>query len=260
MVSPKAQATRIPITGLLTEGDAQAVLVDLPGLLDPAYALQRSLRRLALEALPTVDLILHLHPAPEAPAPAFSTEVPEAPPFRAPVLPVYTKGDLLTPAERASLEAGHLVTSVEDRGSIARLAAAILDRLPVGPFLHDPDDVGTQPVRFFVGEYLREAAFDRLEEELPYAIAVEVDEFREERRPIYIRATLYVERESQKGIVIGRGGATLKALGTQARQRIEHLLGEPVYLETRVKVLPKWRRSATALTRFGFPAPGEDSD
>jgi GTP-binding protein Era len=257
MVSPKAQATRLPVTGIRTEGDAQAVFLDLPGLLDPAYALQQSLRRLALEALPRVDLILHLHPASEAPAPPLARLVPDAPVFRAPVLPVYTKGDLVPVERRRQLEATDLVTAIPEPGSIERLLAAVLPRLPEGPFLHDPEDIGTQPVRFFVGEYLREAAFAELEDELPYAVAVEVDEFREERRPIYIRATLYVERESQKGIVIGRGGATLRTLGTHARQRIEHLLGESVYLETWVKVLPRWRRSAAALARFGFPAPEE---
>ncbi|MEO8227935.1 MAG: KH domain-containing protein, partial [Gemmatimonadota bacterium] len=116
-----------------------------------------------------------------------------------------------------------------------------------------PDDVGTQPLRFFVVEYLREAAFELLEDELPYAFAAEVEEFREEKQPIYIRVTLFVERESQKGMVIGRGGAGVKAIGSHARGRLEALVGGQVYLDLRVKVLPKWRRSAAALTRFGFP-------
>jgi len=262
MVSPKAQATRIPTTGVITDDDSQIVLIDLPGLLDPAYLLQQSMRQMALEALTKVDLVLHLHPAADAPAPPFHELVPDAPPFRATVLPVYTKGDLVSFARRQRLTEtdGAMVTSAEDAKSIQRLLAKVRGMLPEGPFRHDADDIGTQPVRFFVGEYLREAAFAELGEEVPYSFAAEVDEFREDRSPVYIRATLYIERESQKGIVIGHQGATLKKIGAHARARLESLIGEPVYLETWVKVLPKWRRSATALARFGFPVPDDEKN
>jgi GTP-binding protein Era len=260
MVSPKAQATRIPTTGVITDDDTQLVLIDLPGLLDPAYLLQQSMRKMALEALTTVDLVLHLHPAADAPAPPFAQLVPDAPPFRARVLTVYTKGDLVSSARRQRLTETEeaIVTSAEDANSIQRLLGKIRGLLPEGPFRHDVDDIGTQPVRFFVGEYLREAAFAELGEEVPYSFAAEVDEFREDRTPVYIRATLYIERESQKGIVIGHKGATLKKIGAHARARLEELIGAPVYLETWVKVLPKWRRSATALARFGFPVPDDE--
>jgi GTP-binding protein Era len=261
MVSPKAQATRLPVTGLHTTAEAQLILLDLPGLLDPAYALQRSLRHLALEGLQRADLIVHLHPAPEAPAPDLVTLLPDVEPaVTTHVLVVYTKADLVSPAVREELAvAGSAVVSVDDPASIAGLVDRIAALLPVGPFRHDPEDIGTQPVRFFVGEYLREAAFELLEEEVPYAVTVEVEEFREERRPVYIRATLYVERESQKGIVIGKGAAMLKQLGTHARGRLEALLGESVYLDTRVKVLPNWRRRAATLARFGFPLPPDET-
>lgn len=255
MVSPKAQATRLPVTGIHTEDAVQRIFLDLPGLLDPAYLLQRSLRHLALEALPGVDVILHLRGADEPPAPPFAELVPDAPPFRAPVLQVVTKGDLINAARREVLAQEATVVSVHDARSIRRLLDRIDPLLPEAEFAFDADDIGTQPVRFFVGEYLREAAFQELGDEVPYSFAAEVDEFRETPLPIYIRATLYVERESQKGIVIGRQGVTLKKIGAHARARLETLLGEKVYLETWVKVLPKWRRSRTALTRFGFPVP-----
>jgi GTP-binding protein Era len=129
--------------------------------------------------------------------------------------------------------------------------------LPERDFEYDPDDVGTQQLRFFVVEYLREAAFDLLGDELPYSFTAEVEEFREDRQPVYIRVTLFVERESQKGIVIGRGGRTLAAIGAHARTRLEELLGAPVYLDSWVKVLPNWRRNPVALTRLGFPEPRE---
>ncbi len=258
MVSPKAQATRIPTSGVITDDETQMVLVDLPGLLDPGYLLQQSMRQMALDALTQADLVLHLHPAADAPAPPFRDLVTDAPPFRAPVVVVYTKGDLVSSARRQLLLQEAPVTSAQDQPSIQRLLEKIRTLLPEGAFRHDVDDIGTQPVRFFVGEYLREAAFTELGEEVPYSFAAEVDEFREDRKPVYIRATLYIERESQRGIVIGHKGATLKKIGTHARLRLEELLGEAVYLETWVKVLPKWRRSATALSRFGFPVPDDE--
>lgn len=258
MVSPKAQATRLPVTGIHTKGDAQLIFQDLPGLLDPAYPLQRAMRQLALEGLATADVVLHLHPAGEAPAPDLVTLVPDAPPIRGTVLPVLTKGDLLDATSRARLaDTGAMVVSTHDPASIDALLERIIPLLPEGAFRHDPDDIGSQPMRFFVGEYLREAAFALLDEELPYAVTAEVDEFREDRTPVYIRATLFVERESQKGIVIGKGGTVLKRIGAHARARLEALLGQPVYLETWVKVLPKWRKSRGALARFGFPFPDD---
>jgi len=257
LVSPKAQATRLPVSGILTDEDSQIVFIDLPGLLEPAYLMQHGMRHLAIEALGEADLVLHLHPAPEAPAPPFLSLVPDAPPLSADVVTVYTKGDLVTSARRDELKKEALVTSTSSPRSIDYLVAQLRARLRQGEFQFPADDLATQPMKFFVTEYLREAAFDALEDELPYAFAAEVDEYREERKPVYIRATLYVERESQKGIVIGHGGATLRRIGTHARGRLEALLGEQVYLETWVKVLPRWRRNAAALERFGFTLPDD---
>ncbi len=253
IVSPKAQATRIPVTGLRTEGDVQYVFHDLPGLLDPAYLLQTRMRDLALHAMARADVILHLHPAADAPAPDLTVLARLDTPPRAPVIPVYTKGDLLTPGDRAGLEATSIVTAADEPTTVERLLARVAPLLPVREFEFDADDVGTQPLRFFVVEYLREAAFELLQDELPYAFAAEVEEFREDKSPIYIRVTMFVERESQKGMVIGRGGATIRAIGTHARRRLEELTGAAVYLDLWAKVLPRWRQSATALTRFGFP-------
>jgi GTP-binding protein Era len=174
-------------------------------------------------------------------------------PLAAPCLTVYTKGDLLAATARAELARGAIVVSAERNQGIAELLARVRELLPEREFAYDPDDVGTQPVRFFVVEYLREAAFELLGDELPYAFTAEVEEFREAERPVYIRVTLFVERDSQKRMVIGSGGRTIKAIGAQARRRIEELIGTPVYLDCWVKVLPHWRKSAAALTRFGFP-------
>ena len=255
IVSPKPQATRLPVTGLRTEGGTQFVFHDLPGLLDPEYLMQERMLHSAQEVLKGADLVLHLHPAADAPAPPFERVARLEVPVSAPVLTVYTKADLVAPGARDRLAAGGAaVVSALDEASVSALLARIEALLPEREFEFDPDDVGTQPLRFFVTEYLREAAFDLLGDELPYAFNAEVEEFREAERPMYIRVTLFIERDSQKGIVIGKGGQTIKALGTHARARLEELTGSPVYLDLWVKVLPKWRRSAAALARFGFPA------
>ncbi len=255
IVSPKAQATRLPVVGLRTEGDTQYVFHDLPGLLDPGYLMQVRMRELALESIRRMDVVLHLHPADEAPAPALEQVAGLPDPPAAPVLAVYTKGDLVSPARRQQLEREDIVVSATRGDGIERLLATIRPLLPEGEFEFDPEDVGTQPLRFFVVEYLREAAFALLGDELPYAFTAEVEEFREAERPVYIRVTLYVERESQKGIVVGRGGQTIKAIGAHARERLEELMGAPVYLDSWVKALPNWRKNSTALSRFGFPEP-----
>ena len=255
IVSPKPQATRLPVTGLRTEGGTQFVFHDLPGLLDPEYLMQERMLHAAQEALKGADVVVHLHPAGDAPAPPFARVARLEVPVSAPVLTVYTKADLVAPGARDRLaDGGDAVVSALDEASVNALLARIEALLPEREFEFDPDDVGTQPLRFFVTEYLREAAFDLLGDELPYAFNAEVEEFREAERPMYIRVTLFIERDSQKGIVIGKGGQTIKALGSHARARLEELTGSPVYLDLWVKVLPKWRRSAAALARFGFPA------
>ena len=253
LVSRKAQATRLPVTGLRTDGDIQYVFHDLPGLLDPEYALQERMRLLALEGVARADLILYLHPAPEAPAPDFARVAGLDRPPTAPVLTVLTKGDLVAEARGRELAASGFVVSTRTGEGITPLLAALAARLPEREFAYPEDEIGTQPMRFFAVEFLREAAFEQLEDELPYALTAEIEEFRETTDPVYIRAALFVERESQKGILIGEGGRTLKAIGKHARERLEQLLGRRVYLDTWVKVLPKWRRDPEQLRRFGFP-------
>lgn len=250
MVSPKAQATREPVVGLRTEGETQFIFEDLPGLLDPSYLLQRRMVALAIAAIRRSDVILHLHPATEFPAPALATLLPEGVRPTQPVVVAYTKADLVKPGARA---ADQLYLSTEPVRGLEQLLAVLSEHLPEGPWQYPGDDLGTQPVRFFVTEYLREAAFEYLEDEVPYSFAATVEEFREGSDPVYIRATLFVERESQKRILIGAGGRTIKAIGQHARKRLEQLLGKRVFLETWVKVAPHWRQSSEVLARLGFP-------
>ena len=251
IVSPKAQSTRVPVVGMLTRGDAQFIFTDPPGLLTPSYQLQERMREAALRAIADAEVIAHLHPLPEAPAPAFAAAAGLAAAPRAPVMTVYTKADLVPPQRRLALGSGIAVSSETGEGMEA-LLDALAERLPPGPFHYPVDELATQPVRFFASEYVREAAFAVLEEELPYSVACEIDEFREAETPTYIRATVYVERESQKGIVIGHQGRTIKAIGQAARARIEGLLGGPVFLDLNVKVLGNWRRQNGLLRRLGY--------
>ena len=248
-VSPKPQTTRVPVRGLVSDADTQIVLVDPAGLLEPAYPLQRAMRQSAVAEIRGADLVLQLHPLPDYPAPDLGALVPEAGAITARLL-VYTKVDLV-PRPRPALE-GALAVSAKTGEGLDALLTAIRARLPEGPFLYDASDVGTQPLRFFAAEYVREAAFGLLEQELPYSIAVELDAFREVEEPVYIRATVAVERESQKPIVLGRGGRTIKAIGTAARERIEVLLGRKVRLELWVTVWPKWRRDTSRLAQLGL--------
>jgi GTP-binding protein Era len=272
ITSPKPQTTRVPVRGLVTDAETQIVFVDPAGLMDPEYPLQHAMRRAAVDAIREADLVLHLHPLPAYPAPALETLIAprdgpaegrmrRVAPARPPVLTVYTKADLVPVARRpraplspaAPVSAAVFVVSVPTGEGLAALLAAVRGLLPEGPFLYDPGDVGTQTLRFFAAEYVREAAFARLDQELPYCVAVEIDAFREAEVPVYIRATVAVERESQKPIVLGKGGRTIKAIGMAAREKVEALLGRRARLELWVTVWPQWRRDAARLAQLGLP-------
>lgn len=255
IVSAKPQSTRTPTVGVVTEGATQLVFVDPPGLLDPRYPLQEAMVEAALEPLHRADGIVYLHAADEGDAPALASLLPPDVAVAAPVLTVVTKADVRQPPVEPDAGGDQLVVSAATGSGLDAILAWCRTHAKPGPFRHDPEEISAQPVRFFAAEYVREAAFAVLDQELPYAVAVEIDEFRESENPVYIRATLLVERESQKGMVIGKGGRTIKRLGTLARPRIETLLGSRVFLDLWVKVLPKWRRSPEALQRLGFALP-----
>ena len=254
IVSPKPQSTRLPVVGLLTKDDTQFIFTDSPGLLEPEYQLHEAMRAAALRALQEAEVIAYLHPLAQYPAPPLQEVAKLDRPPATPIVTVYTKADLApssTVLHRPPPPSTAFVSAVTGQG-LDVLLETLRARLPESPFHYDPDEMATQPMRFFAAEFVREAAFDQLHEELPYSVAVEIDEFREGQTPVYIRAVIYVERASQKGIVIGNGGRTIKALGQAARAKIEALLGAPVFLELHTKVLPKWRRRAAALKRLGY--------
>ena len=259
IVSPKPQSTRLPVVGLLTKDDTQYIFTDSPGLLEPEYQLHEAMRAAALRAITDAEVIAYLHPLSEYPAPPLARVASLGRPPRAPIVTVYTKADVVRPSGRPAVRPSEVVVSAVTGEGIGAFLAAIASRLPEGPFHYDPDELATQPMRFFASEFIREAAFELLHEELPYSVACEIDEFREGAEPVYIRAMLYMERDSQKGIVLGEGGRTIKALGAAARAKIEALLGRRVFLDLHVKVLPKWRRDAPALRRLGYGGGGYTS-
>ena len=262
IVSPKPQSTRNRIVGIRTENDVQMILLDTPGLLDPRYPLQEVMRSTALAALHEADVILHLIDVTEgSPEPLTSVAGLDANP-RAPVVVALNKTDLLDASRRAALRDAYpdamLISAASGRG-IDALLTRLSALLPESPFLYPDDEISTQTVRFFVSELVRETALEQLEDEVPYSVACEIEEYRESQSPVYIRAVLHVERESQKGILVGAGGQRVRTIGRAARGKIEALVGSPVYLDLWVKVLPNWRRNAQALQRLGYSLPKDRS-
>jgi GTP-binding protein Era len=257
ITSRRPQTTRRRVAGIRPRGDAQAVLVDTPGLLEPAYALQRALAGEIERSLEGVDLILlvrDLRRGADA-EPGLPARLP------APALLVLSKADLVPPG-RAAATAGearaegrwsdvHVVSAVTGEG-VYRLTDAVLERLPAGAFLYDAEQLSDRPLRFLAAELVREALFHELGAEVPYACHVEVTAFEEHRPVPRVEAVIHVERESQKGIVIGRAGETLRRIGTAARAGIQELAGGQVFLQLRVKVRPNWRRRPADLRRFGY--------
>jgi GTP-binding protein Era len=258
ITSNKPQSTRHRIVGLRTEGEAQMVILDTPGLLEPKDSLHSAMRNAALAAVRDADVLVHVVDATARVPESFqdAAQLEQAP--RATLVLALNKADLLTPGQREVLAESHphgVFISAASGDGIDHLVAAITDRLPESPYLYPDDDISTQPVRFFCAEFVRETALEQLGDELPHALACEIEEFREGSSPLYIRAVLHVERDSQKRIVIGANGQQIKKLGRSAREKIERFVGQPVYLDLWVKVLPNWRKNRSAVLRLGYGDP-----
>ena len=255
IVSDKPQSTRDRVVGIHTTDDTQMVVLDTPGLLNPRYELHRAMRTTALRALADADVIVYLADATERVPPSLEEAAELTAPPRAPVLLVLNKVDAIRPVERDELRTlvpdARFVSALTGEG-IDALLAELRRALPESPFLYPEDEISTASVRFFVAELVRETALEQLDEEVPYSLACTVEEFREDQTPVYIRTVLYVERESQKRILIGSGGQRIRDIGRASRAKVEQLVGATVYLDLWVKVLPNWRKSDSALRRFGY--------
>ena len=260
IVTAKPQTTRGRLLGILTLAECQLILLDTPGILQAQYALHEHMKQQISSATKEADLILLLF---DATRPLDRPELVADLLKKAgtPVLSVLNKTDLISVEERdrivekVSGEFGLdriVCISALTGENVERLIEDISGALPEGPKLYPDKTIAEQPERFFAAEIIREAAFNELDDELPYAVNVAIEEFSERNTKTYIHSILYVERESQRGIVIGKKGAKLREIGRQARLRLEDFLQAPVYLDLWVRVRPKWRSRDRDLKEFGY--------
>ena len=273
ITSSRPQTTRRLIRGILTSDDAQLVLVDTPGLHRPRTLLGERLNDQVRETWTTVDAIGLCLPADQLIGPGdryIAKEIVDL--GRIPIIAIITKSDKVSReslAQRlldAQLLAEQLGTqwativpvSANNGENIDALVAEFITLMPEGPLLYVDGEVTDEPLEIAVAELIREAALEGVVDELPHSIAVTIEEMglrpgRSADRPLTdIHANLFVERDSQKSIIIGKGGARLKAVGTKARHNIEHLVGTSVYLDIRVKIAKDWQRDPKQLRRLGF--------
>jgi GTP-binding protein Era len=259
IVTPKPQTTRSRLLGIASFPQAQLLLVDTPGWQEGAQALHGALNRLAEQAARACDVAAVLADLSVGWGEVEAALAAGARSGGAPVLAVGTKRDLAPatpPRWPPPAEAGCAVVlalSARTGEGLAEFVAACAARLPVSPPLFSADELSDRPLRFLAAELVREAAFRELEQELPYALAVDVVEFDEKRADLVrVRADLLVERASQKKIVIGAGGAMIKRIGIRARREIEQLLGTRVHLDLFVKHEPGWAKRPNRLKSLGY--------
>ncbi|MBN1681718.1 MAG: GTPase Era [Anaerolineae bacterium] len=270
IVSPKPQTTRLRQLGILTRDDAQVIFVDTPGIHDPRTTLGEFMVHVAVEALRDADVILFVTDVSQPPTPGdrrITGLIQEAEDVT-PVLLALNKTDLLSDIEQLDANSHayqELVPSATPFHTIAKTSTGVdallnnlIERLPEGPRYYPKDQLSDTAVRDIVAEMVREKVLFNLEQEVPHGVATEVNEFKERNANMtYISATIYVERDSHKGIIIGKNGRMLKTISQQAREEIEHFIGTRVYLELWVKVLKNWRHDEHALRRLGYRIPRE---
>ncbi len=261
IITSKAQTTRHRIMGIVNTPEYQIVFSDTPGVLSPKYKLQESMLNFSEGALTDADILLYVTDVVEDSTKnaEFLAKVAKE---KVPVLLVINKIDLVK--SQADLEAivarwqellpnaEIFPTSAKERFNVANLMARIVELLPVNPPYFGKDALTDKPARFFVTEIIREKILLNYDKEVPYSTEVIVEKFDEKEGAIHIMAVIYVERDSQKGILIGRGGSKLKKVGTEARKDIETFFGKRVYLELFVKVEPNWRNRENKLKAFGY--------
>ncbi|MFN8420154.1 MAG: GTPase Era [Anaerolineae bacterium] len=265
IVSPKPQTTRLTQLGIYTEGSTQVIFVDTPGIHKPRHALGKFMVRVATDALRDADIILFVVDLQEAPNAEDKRVAELVRQSGSMCILVLNKIDRTKPENvQPHLDLYRaLVPGVSDNDWVAisaKLGSGVDDllhrivvKLPAGPQYFPEDQISDVAVRQIASEIVREKVMHNTEREVPHAIAVEVDEFKERSATLtYIAASVYVERDSQKPIIIGKQGALLKKISTEAREEIEKLLDTKVYLELQVKVQKDWRRDDVFLQRLGY--------
>lgn len=259
IVSPKVQTTRHRIKGILTTNDYQIIFSDTPGIIEPQYKLHEKMMMAVKSALEDADLALLLVDVKEDPD--LSDKVFSSLRLKVPAIVVINKTDT---ASKELIEQrirffqskpygkNCLSISALKQSNIQELLTAILDRLPEGEPFFAEDELTDLPTRFFVAEIIREKIFELYKEEIPYHTTVLVSEFKEKSTLVKIVANIIVQRETQKGILLGEGGKMIKQLGTVSRKEIENFIGQKVFLELFVKVKPKWRDNELMLREYGY--------
>ncbi len=266
IVSPKPQTTRHKIRGILTLPNAQIIFVDTPGIHNPLHKLGEYMVKTAISAMLDADVVVFLVDISQPPDDEdhlIAQTLRER--CKSPIILAMNKMDLLTPDKvkshtEAYLSLGEfkdwILISATTGDNLDKLRDMIVSYLPPGPRYYPEDQIADVDERFIAAELIREKALHFLHQEVPHSIAVVIDEFKDRSEDLsYISATIFVEKESQKAIVIGKDGAMLKKIGQAARRELEIILGRRVYLELWVKVKKQWRKDEEELRRLGYIAP-----
>lgn len=256
----KAQTTRHRIMGIVNTPESQIVFSDTPGVLKPNYKLQESMLAFSESALQDADILLYVTDVVETPDKNadFLAEVAK---MKIPVLLLINKIDQSNQQDLGVIvdkwhtllpNAEILPVSAQNKFGVDMLMKRIRELLPDSPPYFDKSQLTDKPARFFVCEIIREKILLYYDKEIPYSVEVKVEQFNEDKKLIHINAVIYVERDSQKGIIIGHQGVALKKVSTEARKALEHFFGKTVFLETFVKVDKDWRSSDKELQNFGY--------
>lgn len=261
IITSKAQTTRHRIMGVVNGDDFQIVYSDTPGILRPNYKLQESMMNFVIGALRDADVILYVTDTVEQGDEASEEIVEKISLSGLPVIVAVNKIDLSDPEKLEAVvakwqerlpRAEVVPVSALHAFNVGGLFDRIVELLPEGEPYYDRDTLTDRPMRFFASEIIREKIFLNYEKEIPYSVEVEIDSYREEPTIDRIMATIYVSRDSQKGIIIGHRGERLKRVGTAARIDLEKFLNKKVFLQLQVKVDSDWRNSDRRLTKFGY--------
>ena len=262
IMSDKAQTTRNKIQGVYTNQDCQIVFLDTPGIHKPKHELGNFMVESAYSALKEVDAVLFMVNAAEKRGPGDDFIIEKLKKIKTPVFLVLNKIDLISPDELLDRVesyqetipfAGIIPISVLQGNNIQELMIALTNHLPEGPQYYPSDQITDHPEYFVVSELIREKILHLTKEEIPHSVAVTVDKMqKDEFDKVHVYANIIVERPTQKGIIIGKGGKLLKEIGVRARKDIEQLLGNKVYLELWVKVEKDWRKKKSHLQDFGY--------
>lgn len=260
IITSKSQTTRHRIKGIVNTDDYQIVFSDTPGVVKPSYKMQECMLEFSKSAIIDADIILYVTDTVEDIKKNIDF-VERVNRSKAPVLLVLNKIDLTTQEKLEKLfseweqlipRAEIFPISARENFNVENLYKRIEELLPEGEPYFPKDELTDLPARFFVTEIIREKILTNYEKEIPYSVQVEVEEFKEDANQINIMALIYVERDSQKGIIIGRGGEALKKVGSAARKDIEEFFGKKVFMQIFVKVQHEWRNRANDLKRFGY--------